>query len=203
MKKNPGFFGMDKETKQLLGLATPLLNKAGPGRLEHTLRVLRIAEYLAKKEKADLQVVKFAAILHDIGKYKESEEKRHAAISAEMSSNILDQFNLSDENKKKIIQAISIHSKYTGNKTMSIEDKIIQDADKLDRLSAVRIGSFFYMGAIKKINFSNIITKIKNWINNNTNYNTKSAKQLSKEKLKFCRNFISTFEKEWIDINEK
>lgn len=39
----------------------------------HTERVLALAEKIARKEKANLDVVKIAALLHDIGRMEEDE----------------------------------------------------------------------------------------------------------------------------------
>ncbi|HZQ09340.1 MAG TPA: HD domain-containing protein, partial [Anaerolineae bacterium] len=38
---------------------------------EHILRVTRMAEYLARAEGGDVEIVRAAALLHDIGRHEE------------------------------------------------------------------------------------------------------------------------------------
>ena len=58
----------------------------------HTERVIKMAEHIAKKENANLEIVMLAALLHDIGRKEEMEKNGaicHAEKSAELSREIL------------------------------------------------------------------------------------------------------------------
>lgn len=189
----------------LLKKTVPFLRKDSVYRVGHSLRVAKFAESLAKKEGADMQVVQFAAILHDIGKYKETKEKNHCLLGAEIAVSILKDFKLSkdknkDERKKEnIIHAIKVHSFMHKNLAETIEAKIIQDADKLDRLSPVRIADYFYYGSKKGKSFSSISNRIKNILKNTNSFNTKSAKAMAEERKRLCRKFMDIFERDFVD----
>lgn len=189
---------MNQKLKKIWKISLPHQKKGD--RTEHTLRVLKFAEQLARKEKADLGVVRFAAILHDIGKYKETKKKKHAVCGEEMSRPILKNFSFSEERKNNILHCVRRHSKHSGDKAKTLEAKIIQDADKLDRLSPVRMAIYFYVGALKGKKFSVIIKKVKKIVSDTKNFNTKSARELAKQKKKLCHEFIRNFEHDWVDI---
>lgn len=90
---------------------------------------------------ADLEVIKYAAILHDIGGQKEIKDKSgrtdHALIGAEMAGFILRDFGLTDEKIKHVQECIISHRFKTENQPKTIEAKILFDADKLDAIGAI------------------------------------------------------------------
>jgi len=59
---------------------------------EHTLRVYRLAEHIGKVEQANLEIVRLAALLHDIGRHHQDISNGkvcHAKKGAEMAREIL------------------------------------------------------------------------------------------------------------------
>lgn len=167
-------------------------------RFNHTLRVLKLAEFLAKKEKANLEIIQFAAILHDIGKYKETKEKGHALISAEIALLILDLFNLTASQKEQIIYCIKNHNSHLP-KLNTLEAEIIRDADKLDRLSPIRVALYFYNAPTKNRTLEetkNVIKEELSFVKNI--FRTKTARKLSLKKEKLIIQFIKQFEKDWV-----
>ena len=58
---------------------------------DHTERVYNLAVRIAKDEKADLEIVQAAALLHDVGRFKEEDDKSlcHADESAKLAPEIL------------------------------------------------------------------------------------------------------------------
>ena len=94
---------------------------------DHVLRTVKFVEILAKKEKADLEVCKVAAYLHDIG--QSVQKKGHEEISADMAGEFLKSLNLPDDFIEKVCEAIRSHkTKHTRN---TLEAKVLYDADKL------------------------------------------------------------------------
>ena len=73
---------------------------------DHVERVVKIAEYIAKKEGADLKIVLKAAELHDIAR----SQADHASKSAEIARNILKKEGYSKEFIEKVAHAIEAHS---------------------------------------------------------------------------------------------
>lgn len=112
--------------------------------LDHIERVYKMAMRIAKEEKnVDLDILKTAVLLHDIGRIKEDKDKTgrvcHAEESAKMSEKILKSLNYSDEKIEKIKRCILTHRYKTENKPKSIEEKILFDADKIDASGAMVI----------------------------------------------------------------
>ncbi|NPB08884.1 MAG: HD domain-containing protein [Thermodesulfobacteria bacterium] len=124
----------------------------GSHRLDHVKRVMALAEHLARSEGADLDVVRVAALFHDIGR---AEEKRtrgkvcHARYGAELTRRILEKYGLPQEFIERVTEAIATHRFRSDRRPQTIEAKVLFDADKLDALGAVGIGrAFLFAGAV-------------------------------------------------------
>jgi uncharacterized protein len=118
----------------------------GSHRWDHTQRVSELAEHLAKIEKADPEIVKIAAYLHDIGRTEEDKSNGklcHAELGAEMSAKILEEQGFSREKTEWITHCIKTHRFRDQNIPETIEAKVLFDADKLDSIGAIGIGRAF------------------------------------------------------------
>jgi uncharacterized protein len=115
--------------------------------MEHTMRVYNMAVHLAEGENVDLEIIKFAALLHDIGGQKEIQDKTgktdHALIGAEMAKSILEEVGLPAEKIKHIQDCIVSHRYKTENQPKTLEARIIFDADKLDAVGAIGVARAF------------------------------------------------------------
>ncbi|MFX0073211.1 MAG: HD domain-containing protein [Candidatus Hermodarchaeota archaeon] len=110
----------------------------------HVKRVYTMSIKIGKELNANLNILKIAALLHDIGRIDEKSDplkRNHAEISAEKALNYLQsqQFNLSWEEISQIIHCIKAHSFSNNINPQSIEAKILSDADKLDAIGAIGI----------------------------------------------------------------
>jgi uncharacterized protein len=96
---------------------------------------------LGQGAKIDWQVLKAAALLHDIGRAEEDKDKSgkidHAVVGAEMAEKILEKLGFSDEKIRHIKHCILTHRYRRGDKPKTKEAKILFDADKLDSLGAI------------------------------------------------------------------
>ena len=119
---------------------------------EHTLRVYRLAVHLAKKEGADIFIVKAAALLHDIARGIEDSsggKKDHAAEGAKMAAGILKKLGVNGAAAARICMCIETHRFRGTKKPETAEEKALFDADKLDSIGAVGIGrAFLFAGEI-------------------------------------------------------
>jgi uncharacterized protein len=118
--------------------------------IEHIERVYNLCLHLAKHESnADLEILKTAALLHDIARFKEFQDKtgkiEHATLGAEMAEETLKTLGYSREKIDKIKHCIIVHRYRRNRKPRTIEAKILFDADKLDALGAVGIARAFMM----------------------------------------------------------
>lgn len=111
---------------------------------EHVLRVYRIAEKLAIAEKADLEIVRAAALLHDsVGSApggNGEERAEHHVASAEFAAQVLQAEGWSEERIQAVQHCIRAHRfRHNGEKPLTLEAQVLFDADKLDVLGAIGV----------------------------------------------------------------
>lgn len=115
---------------------------------DHVLRVLALAERIARAEGADLEIVRAAVLLHDIARDVEDEEAGqhdHAALAAERARMILQGYP--PERIEAVCQAIRCHRFRSGPPPETPEARVLFDADKLDAMGAIGIArAFAYAG---------------------------------------------------------
>ena len=184
---------------------------------DHVMRVYNLAVKIAEKEKADIECVKAAALLHDIARTDELNGKKicHAEKGAEMAIPILKKFDFSDNQIKIITDAIKTHRYKKQLTPNSLVGAILQDADRLDILGAVGIARVFSRAGEKGVPlhdsnispvddykqskyhtaFNHFYEKILK-ITPDT-FKTKTAKKIAESRYAFTKNFIKTFLKEW------
>ena len=125
---------------------------------EHIMRVYTNAQKMCELEKASEKVVLSSVLLHDIISYPKSDKrsKLSSIQSAKKSEQILKNYDFSKKEISIISDAIRDHS-FSQNKTpVSLEGKILQDADRLDALGAIGIARVFATGGSLKRPFYNI-----------------------------------------------
>lgn len=104
--------------------------------LEHTLRVVNTCISLSEELDAYFDIIIIAALFHDIGRPIESQTGRcHAEIGAEKAKQFLIQEELTNL-VKDVSDAILSHRFSKNIDPVSLEAKILQDADSLDALGA-------------------------------------------------------------------
>lgn len=108
----------------------------------HVERVYNLCLDIGKKEKADLDILKLAAFLHDIGRQREManpDEINHAQVSFDIASEILKKYKINGEISKNILNCISAHRFRKNRLPETIEAKVLFDADKLDSIGAIGV----------------------------------------------------------------
>ena len=119
---------------------------------DHTERVYELCLRIGRKEGADLDILRLAALLHDIGREEEDRSNGricHAAKGAVLASNILIKKGVDVAQTARVVRCIETH-RYRGRLVPdSLEAKILFDADKLDSIGAVGIGrAFLFAGEV-------------------------------------------------------
>jgi len=107
---------------------------------DHVLRVYRMAERLGRGAGADLEIVHAAALLHDAeGSAPGGEERAsHHHRSADFAAQVLRAEGWTEERIAAVQHCIRAHRfRGDGEIPISIEAKVIFDADKLDVLGAI------------------------------------------------------------------
>ncbi len=115
--------------------------------IEHVMRVYNLALKLAEHEKVDLDVIKIAVLLHDIGGANERKDPSgktdHAVESAKLAKPFLQKLDLSKSKIDLILDCIVSHRYRSEQKPKTLEGKIVFDADKLETVGAIGIARAF------------------------------------------------------------
>ena len=118
--------------------------------LDHVFRVYNLCLLLEKYEKdVDLEILIPSALLHDIARVEESQDKTgeidHAVLGGVIAEDILRKLEYEEEEIEKIKHCIITHRFRTGNEPNTIEAKILFDSDKLDVIGASGIARTFML----------------------------------------------------------
>ena len=105
---------------------------------DHVLRVLRLAERIGRVEGVDLQVLRAAVLLHDVGRPDEVRTGAcHARVSARRAREIL--AASPRDRVERVAQAIGEHRFRGAARPSSAEGRVLFDADKLDAIGAIGV----------------------------------------------------------------
>jgi len=185
----------------------------------HVERVYKNSLLIASQEECDLDIVKLAALLHDIAdsKFHNGDE----TIGPKVAREFLESQKASEEVISHVVNIIENISFKGGNfekKFTSKELEIVQDADRLDALGAIGIARTFNYGGFKNrpLYLPNIAPNLhmtkeeyKNSEAPTLNHfyekllllkdkmNTETGKKIALERHKFMENFLSQFYAEW------
>jgi uncharacterized protein len=140
------FLALQLEIKDLLN------ESKGSHDWEHTERVLALAVHIAACESADLEIVRYAALLHDLARGEEdlsNGQIDHALRGAEMAREILHRHGVPQTQIDRVAPCIETHRFRSGRRPQSLEAEVVFDADKLDSIGAVGIGrAFLFAGEV-------------------------------------------------------
>lgn len=184
----------------------------------HFLRVSRIAKEIARKEEVDEYIVELAALLHDVYDWKFFEDQ---GLAKEKLAMLMADFGIDALVQEKVLQivfSIGFKGRLTLKEGLSLEGKIVQDADRLDALGAIGIARAFAYGGFKHRSMYDPNIEPKTYQTpeeyknaNSTTINhfyekllklpnllfTETARALAEERLNFMENFLKQFYLEW------
>lgn len=137
----------------LTSLAAELLPHAlepsddGAHDLAHLQRVWHNVRTLQAKEGGDLEVLLAAVLLHDCVSVEKNSPLRSQAsrLAAEKAANVLAELDWSASKMAAVAHAIEAHSFSANITPLTLEAKIVQDADRLDSLGMLGVARTFYV----------------------------------------------------------
>jgi uncharacterized protein len=176
----------------------------------HIMRVYKNANMIGQREGANLEILLAAALLHDLVVYPKGSAKssRSSDDSADLAEDILQRYGYPQDMITRISYCIRTHSYSKKLIPVSLEGRILQDADRLDALGAIGIARTFSVGGSERRTFYNTedpfcrssrelddrqwtldhfqikLLKLKNLMH------TRSAKKIALERTKFMILFI-------------
>lgn len=138
-------------------VARMLVERDAAHDFEHIMRVYRNAEFIGKKEGANMEILLAAALLHDIVVYPKGSAKsaKSADDSADLAEKILQEYRWPKSKIDRVSYCIRTHSYSKRLVPTTLEGKILQDADRLDALGAVGIARTFSVGGSENRPFYN------------------------------------------------
>jgi uncharacterized protein len=181
----------------------------------HVERVYNLAIRIAQEEKADIDTVKAAVLLHDIARAQEDEGtiNDHATEGAKMAQKILTEVKFPKQKIPNVIHCIETHRFRKRLTPKTLEAQILQDADRLDIIGAIGIARVFtrsgwsntpihdpkikpkarYDGKSETStnHIQEKLLKIKDTIN------TKTARRIAEERHTYVKEFLDRLLKEW------
>lgn len=143
--------GMERLPQRLVAVAREMFDGQDPAHdWQHNLRVMAMCERIGQAEGADMTVLGLAALLHDVGR---AEERRtgecHAQISARAAEGLLREEGLPDSLIARVQAVILAHRFRKERPPVTLEEKILFDADKLDSIGAIGVArAFAYSGVL-------------------------------------------------------
>lgn len=185
----------------------------------HIERVWKLSRKIQEKEGGDGLIIELAALLHDIAdpKFHNGDE----TIASKIVNEFLTGQNVDSEIIEKvifIIENMSFKNRNDAPKNLTLELKIVQDADRLDAIGAIGIARTFNFGGYKnnlmyhpdikpKLHQSKEEYKKSNGTTINHFYekllllkdllNTETAKEIAEHRHQFMLQFLDEFYKEW------
>ena len=119
---------------------------------EHVQRVYTTALYLAEQEGANRFIVGVAALMHDLGRTVDDDEEtptHHADQSIIVARELLTHYNVPTDVQQAILHAIASHSFSRGIQPLTVEARVVRDADRLDGLGAIGIVRWAITGTLR------------------------------------------------------
>ena len=129
------------------------LTKQAPSEflLEHTQRTAAIAHKLAAREGVNSFLPVLVALYHDAGKFHEGEyhkddvpEEEHAAM---LAGTMLAEYGVERADIEAVLEAL--RALYDDRLACVGPSRIVQDADRLDKLGALGVGAFFTKATLR------------------------------------------------------
>lgn len=115
--------------------------------LSHLQRVWHNARTLQAEEGGDLEVLLASVLLHDCVAVEKNSPLRSQAsrLAAEKASTVLANLNWPEEKISAVIHAIEAHSFSANITPLTLEARLMQDADRLDSLGMLGVARTFYI----------------------------------------------------------
>ena len=180
----------------------------------HCYRVVQMAGFIGEKEKADLTVLELAGWLHDIA--HPINKMDHDIEGAKFVRKYLPNLGVDKKIVDKVANCIKNHRFLKGKKANSLEEQILQDADKLDALGAVGIARLFTVAGEhgQTMYDPKVIPDFEHYLKNDLSkttiahfydklfklkdlMHTKTAGKIAAEREEYMREFLKRFYKEW------
>lgn len=184
---------------------------------DHTLRVCRLCERIGPAERADMEVLRIAALLHDVGRGEQDASNGavcHAERGAVRAEPLVKGLSLSRDQEANVLHCIRSHRFRGAQRPESVEARVLFDADKLDAIGAVGIArAYLFAGEVgaRLHNPGNRVENTRSYSREDTGYReyrrklcrvrdrilTATGRSLADERHAFMEAFFNRFIEEY------
>ncbi len=194
----------------------PFYSQGDGDDLDHVIRVRRVALWLAEKLGGALEIVNAAALLLDIARKKEirNECMCHAEEGARIAAIVLGYEGFNEDQIKRICHCIGVHHVSEAKEPISLEAKIIQDAERLDALGAIGIArALVHTGSLQLLSYNETncqeddyhdqrITAVNRFFEkilgiHRETFHTEPARRIAENRYAIVEQFFQRFISEW------
>lgn len=147
----------------------------------HAYKTIKLAKFIAKKEKADIHICELGALLHQFHPENVSIVK-----------NFLKKIKIEQKIMKQLVHCVECVTVKTIHKAKTLEAKVVFDADKLQVLGPFGlVRELSYLNKVEGINFLEAVSKIKEIQRSRyEKLQTNTAKQIAKHPYKLAMKFL-------------
>ena len=202
----------DEFFEKLRGKAKGYFEGGSGHGFDHVERVYRNAIRVSEGEDDDMDVVRAAALLHDVARSKK--DVCHAEEGSKMVPEILGEVGFPKEKIDAVVHAVAVHRYSKGLKAETREAEILQDADRLDALGAIIVARALEKAGkdgieiydpdlpIMEVYDGSNTTAINHLCEKSLKitpetFKTAKAREIAKGRYDFVKEFVDRFEKEW------
>ena len=123
----------------------------------HIMRVYKNAKLIGRREGTNMEILLLAVLLHDLVVHPKGSTKslKSSDECADLAENILQSYSYPQDRINQICYCIRVHNYSKRLVPLSLEGRILQDADRLDALGAVGIARTFSIGGSEGRTFYN------------------------------------------------
>lgn len=173
------------------------VGEKGSHDIGHIERVYKLSILISKDLNVDMDVIRAAALFHDIAKHKEKKKKKdHAMMGAKEALKILKRTEFPKEKLKIVEKCILLHNKSEDIPELK-EVRVLKEADGLESMGAIGIARHFaYNGDEEDWNNSNVLNELTRNLNLNY-FKLPIAKEYAQRRIAITQSFCTEFKKEF------
>jgi len=167
-------------------------------RSEHNALVYSIGMEIGKELNADMDILKAAILLHDVGRSEVREG--HGQKGAEMAAEILSNTNFPVDKINAVKNAIRVHVGWDESIPETLEARILWDADKLSKLGASIILHKSMLLPLNGKQTTDAVKEFNSWLITaefiKDNMKTEKGKKIAEERFMILKIFVESLNKE-------
>jgi uncharacterized protein len=187
-----------KNLEKVEEICRSAFNDIGSHGWEHVLRVRALCRKIGTEAGANLEVLDLAALFHDTMRLDED----HALRSAEFADSVLSSMGFDKYFISRIHEAVASHSFSSGRTPVSIEAKVLSDADRLDAMGAIGV----YRTVQYNLENGYPVERLANHIREKlikleAILNTPPAKRMARERAVLLEIYLESLERELSDAS--